>query len=423
MTLLVSLLRAGYQLAGLFFALLAIPLAFDVGGEQCGVAFSFVLSVFYLVLCTNRWLFRRTKLYPFTSLLYYFQVGIIPSLLLVHLSYCPRLPWWLARAMLPWEQLLAYATGLFTLLEGFCALVVVQACGRLLAPRLSEPLFFLVLAAASVVLSADFYLLMRVYLLPDVVGVTTATLIGAALTLGVTVGVYGIWSRRGGVVESTLLMSYIVYQIYLALTDFQSARALSVPNLWATLAPGEDEWPPRLAVAQLPPAITEGVAGFMRTAAALTPQGIKAMWAFSCATLSAVSPSVLVSLLVRLASYLVALRLVPFVRHQTPNARQARSRIVAAVYAYSPVLIIAVYTHLLLQHFGQIVHGSPDVPQVMPFDATKIWRNSRQAWQFWSWANVFSVLFFYGIELAIGPPPAPLEVDDDDDDEAIEIDS
>lgn len=413
MSLVVSLLRGAYQLAGLFFALLAIPLAFDVGGEQCGVAFSFLLAVIYVCTCTWRWLFRRTKIYVFTSFLYYCQVLAVPPLLLVHLSFCPQEPKWIARAVLPWQLILTYATGLFTLLEGFCTLVVIQACGRSIAPKPSEPAFFLVLSLASIVLSIDFYLLMRVYLLPGVLGVATATLIGVALTLAVGAGVHGIISRRGGVVEATLLLSYVVYQIYLALTDFHSARSEN-SIVWSAFSSDVST--------ELPLAITQSCAGFAQAVASLTPAGIKALCAFCYSAIATVSPSVLVSLFVRLASYLFALRLVPFVKHQTPRVRRGRSRLIAAIYAYSPVLILAVYTHLLLQHVNHIVYPSPNGPAVLPLDFTMIWANSRQAWQFWAWANVFSVLVFYAVELAIGPKQPRILIENEDvSDEEIEI--
>ena len=440
MSVYVSLLRATYQIAGLFFILLAIPLAFDVGGESCGLSFTFLLSVFYFVLCTNRWLFRRTKLYPFTSILYYFQFIIIPSLLLVHLSQCQN-DSWVQRAMIPWTTTLKYATGLFSLLEGFCTLMVIQSFGRACSKRMqkSDPMFFSIIVLASVVLTLDFYLLMRIYLLPDIVGVTTATLIGSALTISVGIGVFGIWSCKGNVVESTLLFSYVVYEIYLTLTDFQTSSSPSPlekvePSLWDSLFASSSNvepdfsWPPHLLKdAQLPTVIIESYTEFMTTVAELTPTGIKTLIDFFQAAMFAITPSVCVSLIIRVTSYFFALRLVPYINHQTPRStplpeKRKGDNLVMIVYSYSPILIIAVYTHLLLQHFGHIVHVAPDAPSVLPFDITKIWSNSRQAWQFWGWANVFCVLGVYGIELAIGPSDIQsLPHEEEEEEEVLDI--
>ena len=423
-----KLFRSVYNVLGTGFILLAIPLAFDVGGAECGLSFTFLLSAFYFVLSLMRLLLRGTLLQPVASAVYYTQYIVIPSLLIMHLSQCPVTSPLLNSLMWPWRAGLDYATGCFTIIEGFCTLIIVQACGRACGAltRRSDKFLLARMVGASILITMDFYLLQRIYAFPDIVGLASATLIGAALTACVSLGLYGMWSRKGNVVEITLLFSYIVYQIYQALTDFQSDTPQIDSRrrpLWSLIIPESPErdplWPRHLLEEiEMPPVLVANVTQFMTTLAELTPKGLKTMLEFLRAVASSITPSIFMSLAWRMFSYLGALRLVPLIKRQTPRHReQGRtdqpassrpSRIVMLVYSFSPILIIMVYTHLILQHAGRIVHGAPRDSADAGFDWPRIWTNSREAWQFWGWANVFIVLAFYAIELAMSPAdPAP----------------
>lgn len=442
-----ALLRVAYQATGLALTLLAIPLAFDVGGVDCGISFTFLLSACYIILCTLRIALRRTYFRLIADLAYYSQVIMLPSMLLLHLSQYSSSNTVLANLITPWKLGLEYATGPFALLEGFCVLIIIQACGRLSTAlvRKSDMFLLVLLVLASLMISADLYLLVRIYMFPDIVGATAATLIGAALSICLFLGVYGIWSRKGNVVESTLLVSYVVYQIYLTLTDFQPNgssvgvtaggppgaastghppsplsydRATSLLWSFFSEAPRDTNEPHHFVEPELPPVIIDSLTELMTQLAELTPTGLKKMLEFLVAVFRSITPSICVSLVVRLTSYFVAMRLVPYVKRQTfhrlsPQPRKI-SRLLLLAYSYSPVLIIMVYTHLLLQHTGHIVHSSS--PTVLPFEFDKIWMNSRQAWQFWGWINVFWFLGLYAMELTMSAasenPGTPMASDD-----------
>lgn len=427
--------------------LLAIPLAFDVGGVDCGLSFTFLLSVCYILLCTLRIALRRTYFRKIAELAYYSQAVMLPSMLLLHLSQCSSSNTLLANLMIPWKLGLEYATGLFALLEGFSVLIIIQVCGRLSTAlfRKSDVFLLLILLLASLMISADLYLLVRIYMFPDIVGAAAATLIGAALSICLSLGIYGIWSRKGNVVESTLLVSYVVYQVYLTFTDFQPnvsnagvtargpSRAASkefppsplsldkaTDFIWSFFSESHHSFPEphHFVESELPPVIIDSLTEFMTQLAELTPTGLKTMLEFLVAVFSSITPSICVSLVVRLSSYFVAMRLVPYVKRQTfhrlPSQPQNINRLLLLAYSYSPVLIIMVYTHLLLQHTNRIVHSSS--PSVLPFEFDKIWTNSRQAWQFWSWVNTFWLLGLYAIELTMSTasenPGTPIASED-----------
>lgn len=147
----------------LFGIVFTIPLAFDVGGRTCGLAFSLSLTWFYLFysalrLCTPehsrfRWLLGKT--------IATLQWIIIPSLLIWSLNKfsvdSDNNGGWVEktfgdqRAEQPsvrgrllgkeglvesltiggWDMLLRWSTPVFQLSEGFCSLLVIQAAGQI----------------------------------------------------------------------------------------------------------------------------------------------------------------------------------------------------------------------------------------------------------------------------------------------------
>lgn len=145
-----------------------IPLAFDVGGRDCGLAFSFSLASFYFVYSLLRLItpddsrFRRILVNLVASV----QWLIIPTLLIWTLNrysidannntskleggWVERTfnrkraadqtvqGWLLGRHGLieavmigAWDKTLRYSVPVFQLAEGFCTLLVIQAAGQI----------------------------------------------------------------------------------------------------------------------------------------------------------------------------------------------------------------------------------------------------------------------------------------------------
>jgi len=143
----------------------AIPLAFDIGGRTCGLAFSLSLSVFYFfysllrVATPDTSRFRRFLIHSVATI----QWLVIPSLLIWSLSKFsidsnPQggLDWvsrtfgakraadtsirtWLfgSRGVVEsfsigtWDKLLRWSVPVFQLGEGFCSLLAIQAAGQM----------------------------------------------------------------------------------------------------------------------------------------------------------------------------------------------------------------------------------------------------------------------------------------------------
>lgn len=142
--------------------ILSIPLAFDVGGRACGLAFSLSLSSFYFFFSILRLATPHKSRYRYAlvQLITWTQWLVLPSLLIWSLNrfsvdYDDSSKWvertfsgkrmngaslqeWIFGAdglietitVGSWDRLLRYSTPGFQLCEGFCSLLVIQAAGQ-----------------------------------------------------------------------------------------------------------------------------------------------------------------------------------------------------------------------------------------------------------------------------------------------------
>lgn len=162
-----AIFRALLSSAFLLSIVLSIPLAFDVGGRDSGLAFSLALFAFYTTYSTVTALTppesRRIR-WLLSSVLRWSQWLVIPTLLIWALNRYAvdagsgdwvartiagvrpsrdegKLSWWEwlfgyggvadSVALGGWDRVLRYSSPVFQLLEGFCSLLVIQAAGRI----------------------------------------------------------------------------------------------------------------------------------------------------------------------------------------------------------------------------------------------------------------------------------------------------
>jgi hypothetical protein len=141
---------------------LAIPLAFDVGGKTCGLAFSLSLASFYFLFSILRLTTpdRSRFRYALIQLVRATQWLIMPTLLIWSLNKfsidSDNNSGWVERtfngkraqhtsirdwifgvdglveafAIGTWDKLLRWSTPMFQLCEGFCSLLIIQSAGR-----------------------------------------------------------------------------------------------------------------------------------------------------------------------------------------------------------------------------------------------------------------------------------------------------
>lgn len=72
------------------------------------------------------------------------------------------------------------------------------------------------------------------------------------------------------------------------------------------------------------------------------------------------------------------------------------------LYWYSPCILIAMYTHLILQYSGELNSD------LCLWGCSEIWFGAGQpkieinTWVFWNWCNIFWTVLIYGSELIGG---------------------
>lgn len=140
----------------------SIPLAFDVGGKVCGLAFSLSLASFYflfslLKLSTPDRSWFRSSLVVVVSSTQWILIPILLIWSLNRFSVDAESGGWLERTFSGqraadssiqewffgrdglvesvtlgnWDRLLRWSTPVFQLVEGFCSLLVIQAAGQI----------------------------------------------------------------------------------------------------------------------------------------------------------------------------------------------------------------------------------------------------------------------------------------------------
>ncbi len=157
------ILRYSASALSLFFVVLTIPLAFDVGGRECGLAFSLSLSIYFFLLSFLRLVtpsesrIRASVGFLFGVSSWVVVVGLlIWSLNKFSVDAGPQGGWvertfggkrakddsiveWIfgrrglleSTAIGTWDKVLRWSTPVFQIGEGFCSLLVIQACGQI----------------------------------------------------------------------------------------------------------------------------------------------------------------------------------------------------------------------------------------------------------------------------------------------------
>lgn len=393
----------------LLMVVLTIPLAFDVGGVQCGLEYLLAIFVLYFVLTTLRLAARKLPILGPVALLYYSQHIFMPSILMLFVSRqeCHAPTWW--------RFVLVHLTSVFTVAEGFCLLLLIQAISQTLAWLTAHRLdswLFVSLVGSGCTITGALYFLYRVYVSPLLLELGNALLLGSFLTVTIGLGLYGIVSGKGSIVESSLLFAYIVRCIYetfpLLLADALLALALVFSHTTSSL---------RREVSRIPLPGNERILAVLPFLAAALPASLRSVWDFFIRALTKLTTPLVVNLAYRIGVFYAATKIVPLLYHglphlppRTPMLRLRQtlsvslhtemgpprpSRVLRLIYAYAPCIIIAVYTHLMLLYSGEL--GL----ELILWN----WWDADHAvvvhpWQFWNWVNMATTLLLYMAELS-----------------------
>ncbi|KHN93876.1 ER membrane protein [Metarhizium album ARSEF 1941] len=406
----------------LFSIVLSIPVAFDVGGRDSGLAYSLSLFIYYLVYSAVRIMtLSKSRLGPtISNLLRLSQWVVIPSLLIWALSqfavdagstnwvertlggiFQSKSASWtewvfgkngvLETVMLgSWDNILRYSGPAFQLLEGFCTLLVIQAAGQitrwLVNRGRSDTWVIILLAFSGTIIASAVYFLWRVAQFPQISNLD-ATLIGVTMTTAVFLCAYGIGSGRGNPIESSLLFAYVVLCVYQIFTDYLPSEEVE------DQASSQPEIPP------LPPVIMASYSTLVHMMGAL-PSAIHSSLALLYAAFQTITPSVIISLAYRLFVFYSATRIIPSVRDlgaralmQDPDFEDSETanKVLGFLSWFSPSILVSVYTSLLLQHFS-----TSDGPDGWTLRGGDVGGST------WRWINVGLTMVLYGVELYLG---------------------
>jgi len=386
--------------AFIFSVVFTVPLAFDVGGRGCGLAFSLSLAAYYFVLsCLQLAIPRRSPGRWAVKIFAALQPFLIPTLLIwclnkfsvegadeaswvsrafynatkpLHQSAGVR-DWIFGREGVMenfliggWDKLLRYSTPVFQLSEGFCSLLVIQSAGRLTKYLINSSdgenvwaigmLFF-----SSGVISSSVYFLWRITTFSGIDS-QDAILIGMAIACAVFLCAWGIGSGRGNVVESSLLFAYITLCIYQIFTDYQPNN----PTQQLPKPTANEDFPP------LPPVLMASYTTILHAISTL-PSTLRSAFGFMYAAIKTITPSVIISLVYRLTVLYAAARIIPAIREFGAHALSSGPETLASTededgvantlanlgFHFSPSILIAVYTSLLMQHFASASSDHP----------------------------------------------------------------
>ncbi|KAI0386593.1 ICE2-domain-containing protein [Hypomontagnella monticulosa] len=408
---------------------LSIPISFDVGGRDSGLAYSLSLFIFYLLYSSVKLATpENSRIRWIVNLLQSSQWIVIPVLLIWSLhnfavdanstdwvsrtisgisshKHTTWFDWFFGNGGLiesvtlgSWDKTLRYSSPVFQLAEGFCTLLVIQAAGQISRwlvnrGRSDTWVLILLILSASIIASAV-YFLWRVALFPSISNID-ATLIGVTVTSAVFLCAIGILTGRGNPVESSLLFAYVVLCVYQIFTDYvQSPEAQAVA---AAEAANQPEFPP------LPPIIMASYSTLVHLFN-LLPSAVYSSFGFLHAAFQTIAPSVMISLVYRLIVFYCATRIIPAVRESGARALMQEpslddsddaNRLLGYLSFFSPSILISVYTSLLLQHFSAS-------------DGEEGWtlRHGDAGGNTWRWVNVAATMSLYAIELYLGSDDA-----------------
>lgn len=421
------LIRASSAAIFLFLIIFTIPLTFDVGGRTCGLAFSLALTLYYFFYSLLRLITppQSRFRYALGQLIGYTQWIAILALMIWSLNkfsvdadissgWVERTfgskravdtsvkEWLFGRGGMietwtigTWDKLLRWSTPVFQIFEGFCTLLVIQACGqitRYLVNREGGDSWMIgLLGVSAAIFSSSIYFLWRITTFPEI-GNMDAILIGAALTCAIILAIWSIASGRGNPVESSLLFAYITLCIYQIFTDYQPSNPDDAPP-----PPAQPALPP------LPPIIMASYTTLMHALSAL-PSTIHTSFNFIMAAVMTVTPSVIVSLAYRVFVFYASARIIPAVRENGARALSKEptleddddvGRVLGFLTWFSPSILISVYTSLLMQHFSSI-SGNGNHGNWWLIQGGDAGGNLSR------WANLAVTMGVYAIELYIG---------------------
>ncbi|CAG8518586.1 678_t:CDS:2 [Paraglomus occultum] len=269
-----------------------------------------------------------------------------------------------------YESILAYCAPVFIIIEGLATSLVLEVARKAVKKRdhLQLPLFI-----GSIVLYLVSGLAVTYVYNTNWVDSLSATLVGVSLTLTISITVFLFVGRKGVITDTALMFTYIVYCIAMMSFDWQNAR--DKPSPTETIQSDGSLPLPLMIFRKLD---FEHVVGFI----VQYVQSVK----FVSAIQKTLALDVFVALVYRMSVFISAAYFVSKFKQARLEAEAGIShkddeeiglRFLNIITSITTPTLIAVYTHLLLCHFGYL-------------DGRNF---------IWRWLNIFCFLFIHTAEI------------------------
>ncbi|ODV94888.1 hypothetical protein PACTADRAFT_86080 [Pachysolen tannophilus NRRL Y-2460] len=427
--------------------ILTIPLSFELGGIDCGLNFTLTILLLHFILTTARVLKYHAVISTF---FYYLQHLLLPSLLFIFIStFNNNLNDGSidgnTNAGIAWKLFLINSTPLFTILEGFCSLLLIQSIGqysRWLVFKKSETWSIIALLTSGFIITASTYFLFNIYVSPPInlsnIGLISASLIGSILTFTLVVIGYGLFSGRSTTIESSLIFAYIIKCIYEIFPELSQLNYQNFQDLIKFIS--------NVLLSLTIKFITENF-----------PNSFQTLWDFFKLSLINLTFPTIINLVYRIGVFFAATKIIPILQPmntttssnspssssptlsstssplpthlslQPPTSSATTlsastssstsaspilidssslkpSKTMRILYLYSPCIIIVVYTNLMIQYNETLNSDNNNfwnfiLNNFFRVNVNDYFNNGFYPWQFWHWVNIFLTLILYTIEL------------------------
>lgn len=394
----IKTIRGFFTILYLVLIVLTIPISFQVGGVYCGLAFTVTLFNCYGILTILRLFFYKNPLF---QLIYSSQTLIIPSLLTIFLSIFNNHEISNLKSehliyykffIKPWKFFIMNSTPLFTILEGLCTILAIQSIGQTfnwLKVKKSESWVIVSLLTSSSIITTSLYFLYKIYLFPIEISSVSSSLIGVVLTFCCGLGIYGIISKKGSPIESSLIFGYIVRCIY---ETFPELSNLASSEIGLLISTATNQF--KHEISNMPILFKNiKISELLQTITLNVPNSFQTVLEFLLVTITTITPSILVNLAYRVSVFYSATRIIPALKNPQPSTKSMK-----VIYAFSPCIVIAVYTHLMMQYSNEL-EQELCIWNCYGENINKESQIIVQPWLFWNWINMFSTLGLYAIEL------------------------
>lgn len=193
-----------------------------------------------------------------------------------------------------------------------------------------------------------------------------------------------------------MLFAYVVLCIYQIFTDYMPSSPEAAAAAADAAASSQPYFPP------LPPIIMASYSTVMHVLSSL-PSTVHSSFTFLRAAFMTITPSVIISLAYRIFVFYAATRIIPAVRDsgaralsQEPSLEDSdgAGKVLGLLSWFSPSILVAVYTNLLMQHFSTL--SGEYTGQWWTLQGGNVGGN------IWRWVNVAATMGLYALELYLG---------------------